>query len=335
MKVAILGGGSWGLALANVLIDNGQSVTMYMRDSVQIEYVHQYGRHPKYLRDFVIPQRLMISDNPGSVLQDAEVVVFATPLQSFDRILDLCIGRLSPEAICINASKGIHNKTLQTAGEMFSSAFDNPYVVLSGPSHAEEVSERLLTSAVSCSTDVAIAEKIQDLFMNDYFRIYVHGDVKGVEVAGALKNVIAIASGILTGLRQGDNAKAALISRGLFEISKLGVAMGCDIRTFMGLAGVGDLIVTATSVHSRNYRAGVLLGEGVPIQDVAERIGMVVEGMYTVRSASLLAERYRVEMPITMALNEVIYHEKPAQQAVMELMLRSKKHEFLESMDMQ
>ena len=203
---------------------------------------------------------------------------------------------------------------------------------MSGPSHAEEVSKKMITTVVICSNDIEIAKDLQDLFMNEYFRVYIHTDVSGVEVAGALKNVIAIGSGILKGINEGDNARAALITRGLFEISRLGKKMGCNMLTFMGLAGMGDLIVTATSVHSRNFRAGVLIGDGVPVERLEEEVGETVEGLKTVKAAHILAKKYDVEMPITEAIYEGIYENKDPHKAILELMTRSKKHEFLEEM---
>ncbi|MDO5716593.1 MAG: NAD(P)H-dependent glycerol-3-phosphate dehydrogenase [Tissierellia bacterium] len=335
MNISVVGGGSWGISLANVLVDNGHNVTMYLRDKEQCEYIQKEGHSPKYLKDFVFPQTLQLKTSLEDAIVNAEMILMVVPLQQLQDVLQKMTPFVTKKMILVNASKGIHFKTLKTASELVEDILPGqPYAVLSGPSHAEEVSKRLLTSVVSCSSDVEIAKVVQDAFMNDYFRVYVHTDVRGVEIAGALKNVVAIASGLLSGLEQGDNARAALISRGLFEIFKLAKKMGCDMQTFMGLAGVGDLIVTATSVHSRNYRAGILLGKGCSVEELEKEIGMVVEGIMTTQSAHTLAKMHGVEMPITNALYAVLFEGKNPEKAVMELMKRSKKHEFLEKMEL-
>lgn len=332
MKTCIVGGGSWGIALASVLSENNRDVTLYMRSSEQKEYILKNKRSPKYLKDFVFPDNIKLSDDIKSV-SGCDVVVLATPFQKIEEILLEIKPHISQETVLLNVSKGLNIENCET-GEYFANKVcpNNKYAVLSGPSHAEEVSKKMITTVVICSKDIEIAKDLQDLFMNEYFRVYIHTDVSGVEVAGALKNVIAIGSGILKGINEGDNAIAALITRGLFEISRLGKKMGCNMLTFMGLAGMGDLIVTATSVHSRNFRAGVLIGDGVPVDKLEEEVGETVEGIKTAKAAHILAKKYDVEMPITEAIYEGIYENKDPHKAILELMTRSKKHEFLEEM---
>lgn len=332
MKTCIVGGGSWGIALASVLSENNRDVTLYMRSSEQKEYILKNKRSPKYLKDFVFPDNIKLSDDIKSV-SGCDVVVLATPFQKIEEILLEIKPHISQETVLLNVSKGLNIENCET-GEYFANKVcpNNKYAVLSGPSHAEEVSKKMITTVVICSKDIDVAKDLQDLFMNEYFRVYIHTDVSGVEVAGALKNVIAIGSGILKGINEGDNAIAALITRGLFEISRLGKKMGCNMLTFMGLAGMGDLIVTATSVHSRNFRAGVLIGDGVPVDKLEEEVGETVEGLKTAKAAYILAKKYDVEMPITEAIYEGIYENKDPHKAILELMTRSKKHEFLEEM---
>lgn len=332
MKTCIVGGGSWGIALASVLSENNRDVTLYMRSSEQKEYILKNKRSPKYLKDFIFPENIKLTDDIKYV-SGCDVVVLATPFQKMEVILLEIKPYISQETVLLNVSKGLNIENCET-GEYFANKVcpHNKYAVLSGPSHAEEVSKKMITTVVICSKDIEIAKDLQDLFMNEYFRVYIHTDVSGVEVAGALKNVIAIGSGILKGINEGDNARAALITRGLVEISRLGKKMGCNMLTFMGLAGMGDLIVTATSVHSRNFRAGVLIGDGVPVERLEEEVGETVEGLKTVKAAHILAKKYDVEMPITEAIYEGIYENKDPHKAILELMTRSKKHEFLEEM---
>lgn len=332
MKTCIVGGGSWGIALASVLSENNRDVTLYMRSSEQKEYILKNKRSPKYLKDFIFPENIKLTDDIKYV-SGCDVVVLATPFQKMEEILLEIKPYISQETVLLNVSKGLNIENCET-GEYFANKVcpHNKYAVLSGPSHAEEVSKKMITTVVICSNDIEIAKDLQDLFMNEYFRVYIHTDVSGVEVAGALKNVIAIGSGILKGINEGDNARAALITRGLVEISRLGKKMGCNMLTFMGLAGMGDLIVTATSVHSRNFRAGVLIGDGVPVERLEEEVGETVEGLKTVKAAHILAKKYDVEMPITEAIYEGIYENKDPHKAILELMTRSKKHEFLEEM---
>lgn len=334
MKTCVYGGGSWGIALSSVLASNNREVTLVMRSKDQLDYIIKNGKSKKYLKDFVFPKNINLSNNLNDI-NDADVVIIATPFQKIEEVLKLLKPHLKSESIIVNVSKGLNVDNYKT-GEYFANSIcpDKKYAVLSGPSHAEEVSKKMITSVVICSRDIEVAKGLQDLFMNDYFRVYIHTDVQGVEVAGALKNVIAIGSGILVGINQGDNARAALITRGLFEIAKLGKKLDCNILTFMGLAGMGDLIVTATSYHSRNFRAGVLIGKGTKISDIEKEVGETVEGLMTVKAAYNLAQKYKVEMPITTAIYKSIYEGSDPNELILKLMTRSKKHEFLEEMDL-
>lgn len=334
MKTCVFGGGSWGIALASVLNNNDKDVTIVMRSKEQLDYILENGRSKKYLKDFIFPKNIKLSNDYSSI-DSADVVIIATPFQKIEEALNNIKPHLKSSAIIVNVSKGLNVINYKT-GEYFAKKIcpDNIYAVLSGPSHAEEVSKKMVTSVVICSRDIETAKTLQDLFMNDYFRVYIHSDVNGVEVAGALKNVIAIGSGILVGINQGDNARAALITRGLFEIAKLGKKLNCNILTFMGLAGMGDLIVTATSYHSRNFRAGVLIGKGVKLPDIEREVGETVEGLMTVKAAYNLSKKYNVEMPITSAIYKCIYEGADPNKLILDLMTRSKKHEFLEEMDL-
>lgn len=333
MKIGIIGGGSWGTALSNVLNDNSHDVTLYIRDKSQIDYINKYGTSCKYLPDFVYPKNIDLTSSMSKAVIDKEVIIYVSPLQCMPEIIKDIKEYISNEAIIVNASKGIHNTSLNTGSKIVSDIIPNEYVILSGPSHAEETSKRLLTSIVCASTNYEKAKIVQDLFSNEYLRVYTHFDVLGIEIASAIKNIIAIGSGILTGMNQGDNAKASLITRGLYEITKLGIKMGCNKETFMGLAGIGDLIVTATSIHSRNYKAGLLIGSGENPSDVPKKIGMVVEGYYTAKSIKRIMEKYDVSMPICSAIYDVLYEGHSPKEVINDLMNREKKAELKEIMD--
>ncbi|WP_099950762.1 NAD(P)H-dependent glycerol-3-phosphate dehydrogenase [Ezakiella peruensis] len=334
MRVCVIGGGSWGVSLANVLNDNKHDVSIYFRDKKQIDYIKENGKSNKYLKDFVFPKEIKLTNSISEAIDGSVIIVLATPLQQIVEVLEEIKPYLKGDEIIVDASKGIHFERLQTASEIVEDVLGNfSYAVISGPSHAEEVSKRMITTVACASKDEEVAKFVQDSFMTEYFRVYIHKDVLGVEVAGAIKNVIAIGAGVLTGLDQGDNAKAALITRGLFEMSKLGKSLGCNPLTFMGLAGMGDLIVTANSIHSRNFRAGLLIGKGVPINKLQEEIGETVEGVNTAKAVHLLSEKMGVNMPICKVIYEVLYEDKGIDIAIHELMNRPRKHEFMEMME--
>ncbi|REK66114.1 MULTISPECIES: NAD(P)H-dependent glycerol-3-phosphate dehydrogenase [Cohnella] len=330
--VAVLVAGSWGTALARVLADNGHSVTLWTRSEAQAEEIRSLRRNRKYLPDAELPEALEATSDMEAALKGADAVVFAAPSSAMRDVARMAAVHIRPETLIVHATKGFETDTLKRMSTVISEELGRPeeeVVVLSGPSHAEEVAQRQPTTVVVASRTVALAEAAQDLFMNEaYFRVYTNPDVIGVETAGAIKNIIALGAGLSDGLGFGDNAKAALITRGLAEIGRLGTAMGANALTFSGLAGVGDLVVTCTSRHSRNWRAGSMLAQGLGLEEVLERMGMVVEGVRTTKAAFLLARRYGVEMPITSELHQVLFEKKSPAEAVGALMGRVRTHEI-------
>lgn len=281
-----------------------------------------------YLPGVPLGDNIEIAYTIQKSLEDADVVLFSAPAQHFRSALASALEFIPENALVINVAKGIEQKTLARMSEIAAEHLDlNRYVVLSGPSHAEEVGRKLPTTVAAASYNLAAAEQIQDLFMTDRFRVYTTEDVVGVELGGALKNIIALGAGVSDGMGFGDNAKAALMTRGLTEITRLGLKLGAKPETFAGLTGTGDLIVTCTSMHSRNRRCGIMIGEGMSPAEATEKVGMVVEGMFTTEAAYELAKREGVEMPITEAIYRAIKGEITAADAVGILMGRSKKHE--------
>ncbi|MBQ3520961.1 MAG: NAD(P)-dependent glycerol-3-phosphate dehydrogenase, partial [Firmicutes bacterium] len=273
-------------------------------------------------------ENIQIAYTTQEALKDADVVLFSAPAQHFRSALSSAKAYIPDDAIIINVAKGIEQKSLARMSEIAAEQLDmDRYVVLSGPSHAEEVGRRLPTTVAAASKNLKAAEAIQDLFMTDRFRVYTTEDVVGVELGGALKNIIALGAGISDGMGFGDNAKAALMTRGLAEIGRLGMKLGAKPETFAGLTGTGDLIVTCTSMHSRNRRCGIMIGEGMSPAEATEKVGMVVEGMFTTEAAYELAKREGVEMPITEAIYKTVQGEITAAEAVEILMGRERKHE--------
>lgn len=330
--VAVVGAGSWGTALAMVLADNGHEVRLWSHNESQVQEINQSHTNKKYLPEIVLPELIVGYASLKDALAGIKEVILAVPTKAIREV----IGKIrtvqdSPLTIA-HVSKGIEPDSLLRISELIKEEMPSELlkavVVLSGPSHAEEVSLRHPTTVTVSSEDMNAAEGIQDLFINHNFRVYTNPDVIGVEIGGALKNIIALAAGITDGLGYGDNAKAALITRGLAEIARLGTKMGANPLTFSGLTGIGDLIVTCTSVHSRNWRAGNLLGKGKNLDEVLENMGMVVEGVRTTKAAYQLAEKYNVSMPITCALYDVLFNGKNAKDAVDVLMARGKTHEM-------
>lgn len=331
MKIAIIAAGSWGTALSMVLQFNSHEVTVWARSQKQVDEINRSRTNEKYLKGLVLPDGILFTTDMEEAVKNAEVIVFSVPSQQFRATFENmhAKGLISPDRICVNVSKGIDMETLETPSQIAERIYpDVRFVALSGPSHAEEVALKLPTALVSASKSRSDAEYIQDIFANDFLRVYTNPDVIGVEISGALKNIIALGAGVSDGLGFGDNAKAALITRGINEISQLGLAMGAKPDTFKGLAGVGDLIVTCTSMHSRNRRCGILLGQGKTLDEAVESIGMVVEGAFTVKSAYMLKNEYNIEMPITSELYKVLYEGKNARDAVMDLMTRRRRHEM-------
>lgn len=331
-KVSVLGAGSWGTALAMVLSENGHDTLIWSHRQNLADEINERHTNEKYLPNIHLPEKLAATSDLKKAVEHGEILVFAVPTKAIREVAQSVNQHLNKKVLIVHVSKGIEPDTLKRISEMLeetlSPQFVEDIVVLSGPSHAEEVVLHHPTTITAACTNLRSAEKIQDLFMNDYFRVYTNTDVIGVELGGALKNVIALAAGISDGLNYGDNAKAALITRGLAEIARLGVRMGGNPFTFAGLSGMGDLIVTCTSVHSRNWKAGNMLGKGMKLDEVLEKMGMVVEGVRTTKAAYQLAQKYEVPMPITTVLYEVLFEGKEPKDAVDELMHRLKKREI-------
>ncbi|MFB7140906.1 NAD(P)H-dependent glycerol-3-phosphate dehydrogenase [Gottfriedia sp. NPDC056225] len=330
-KISVLGAGSWGTALAMVLSDNGHSVTLWGNNANQINEINNEHTNKKYLPEIELPQSLKATVNLNEAINGAKYILLVVPTKAIREVCQKLNNELTEEVTIIHASKGIEPDTSKRVSEMISEEI-NPkllksVVVLSGPSHAEEVALRHPTTVTSASENMDEAEYVQDLFSNGYFRVYTNEDVIGVEIGGALKNIIALAAGITDGLGYGDNAKAALMTRGLAEIIRLGKTMGANTQTFAGLTGMGDLIVTCTSVHSRNWRAGNLLGKGQSLDEVLDNMGMIVEGVRTTKAAYQLAKQANVEMPIVNELYAVLFENKNPKLAVDALMSRVKRHE--------
>ncbi|GMK42168.1 glycerol-3-phosphate dehydrogenase [NAD(P)+] [Paenibacillus sp. CCS19] len=329
-KAAVLVAGSWGTALAMVLADNGFDVTLWTRNESQASEVNDNHRNDKYLPDCPLPKSMTAATSMEQALSGAELVLFTAPSSAMREVARQAAPFLSETALVIHATKGFEADTLKRMTTVLSEELgraEESLCVLSGPSHAEEVAKRQPTTVVVASADQGRAEQAQDSFINSYFRVYTNPDVIGVEVGGAIKNIIAIGAGMTDGLGFGDNAKAALLTRGLAEISRLGTAMGANPFTFAGLAGVGDLVVTCNSKHSRNWRAGHKLAQGIPLEAVLEQMGMVVEGVKTTKAARHLSEQFGVEMPIADQLYSVLFEGCEPTTAVNRLMGRGRTHE--------
>jgi glycerol-3-phosphate dehydrogenase (NAD(P)+) len=327
-KIAVIGAGSWGTALAISLAESGHAVSLWTRRQEHAEAMKADGENKKYLPGIAFPETLTVADTMEAAIVGAELVMFSTPAQGFRSVLNQAKPHPTKDMVLVNVAKGIEQKSLKRLSEIAEEAIPGvKYVVLSGPSHAEEVGKLMPTTIVAAAEDLELAEFVQDIFMTEALRIYTNTDVVGVELGGALKNIIALGAGVSDGMGFGDNAKAALMTRGMTEMSRLGVALGAKEETFAGLTGMGDLIVTCTSMHSRNRRCGIMIGEGVSPEEAVSRVGMVVEGMFTAEAAYELAKKVGVEMPITEAIYGVINGTVNAREAVTALMTRSKKHE--------
>jgi glycerol-3-phosphate dehydrogenase (NAD(P)+) len=328
--ISVIGAGGMGCAVAKHLSELGHEVRIYTPFRHEVEYINGRRENPEKLPGVILPEGIKASDDIGIVASGTRMIVIAVPSQMIRRSLQCLSGSLDRDLLYVNCSKGIENITHLLPSEIIQDVLgDVRLVVLSGPSHAEEIAGRVPTAMVSASLRKDAAQTVQDLFSSDYMRIYTSDDVRGVELAGALKNVIALCSGIVDGLGYGDNTKAALMTRGMAEIARLGEKMGARRETFFGLAGIGDLIVTCTSVHSRNRRAGIRIGQGIPVAEAVEGIKMTVEGYDTCRPAYELSQEYGVSMPLTAALYEIIYGIPDVEKAVRDLMLREKKDEFI------
>lgn len=329
-KIAVMGSGGWGIALAILLHNKGHKVSLWSYGEEECKSINEAHKNEQYLPGIEIPEGIKATMDYKTLLNDSEVVVLAIPSSFIRKSLELFQPYIKEEQLLVNVAKGLEKETLKTLSQVIEEIFPkNPVVVLSGPSHAEEVAHLIPTTVTASSKSKKAAIMTQEIFMNDYFRVYINPDLIGVELGGALKNVIALAAGISDGLGYGDNTKAALMTRGIAEISRLGTAMGADFHTFNGLSGVGDLIVTCTSMHSRNRRAGILLGKGKSLDETLEEIHAVVEGVHTAQAALAFAKEYKVEMPIVSKINESLFSGKDPHQCVLELMQRNKTSEHL------
>lgn len=327
-KVSVLGAGSWGTALSLLLCKNGHEVTLWSALEDEVRMLCEKREHESKLPGVRLPEDMKIIADLEDSLQDPDVTVLAVPSPFTRSTAHRMAPFVKKGQIIVNVAKGVEEHTLMTLSEIISEEIPQADVcVLSGPSHAEEVGKGLPTTCVVSAEKRETAEYLQGIFMSPVFRVYTTPDILGVELGGALKNVIALAAGTADGLGYGDNTKAALITRGIAEISRLGTKMGARAETFYGLSGIGDLIVTCASVHSRNRKAGYLMGKGYTMQEAMDEVKMVVEGVYSARAAKSLAEKYQVEMPIIEEVNKVLFEDKPAADAVRDLMLRDKKVE--------
>lgn len=326
-KIAVIGAGGWGLALGLLLHENKNEVVFWCYSEEEKDQILRYRENKRCLPGIKIPIEIQFTCDIEEALKDVDVAVMAVPSKAIRSTAKLMKAFIPKKTIVVNVSKGIEEDTLLCLADVIQEELTNSVVVLSGPSHAEEVSRHIPTVVTVSSVEMDKAQEIQEIFMNQYFRVYTNSDLVGVELGGALKNVIALAAGIVEGMGYGDNTKAALITRGIAEMTRLGKAMGGKQETFSGLTGIGDLIVTCTSGHSRNRRAGELVGEGLSIEEAMKRVNMVVEGVPTTKAAYALMKKYQVEMPILNAIYTVLFENEPVKETIDYLMMRDKKDE--------
>ncbi len=327
-RVGIIGAGSWGTALSTVLYANGHEVTVWSILESEITMLREKREHTTKLPGVLLPQEIIFTTDLAEAITAKDLLVLAVPSVYTRSTARSMKPYVTEGQIVVNVAKGIEESSLKTLVEIIEEEIPGANAaVLSGPSHAEEVGRGLPTTCVVGAHNRVTAEYIQNIFMNEVFRVYTSPDILGIELGGALKNVIALAAGMADGLGYGDNTKAALITRGIAEISRLALAMGARYETLSGLTGIGDLIVTCASRHSRNRKAGMLIGQGRTTKEAMDEVQMVVEGVYSAKAAMALAEKYQVPMPIIEQVNQVLFYEKPVKKAVQELMLRDKKME--------
>ena len=331
-QISVLGAGSWGTALALVLADNGHRVRIWGNRPDTIGEINAHHTNRDYLPGVTLPNTIQGYTSLSQALASVNTILLAVPTVAITEVCQQVAKTITHRVTIVHASKGIEPESLQRISQIIAATIPphlrRGIVVLSGPSHAEEVSRRQPTTIVAAAEDLALAEEIQVLFINQYFRVYTHPDVVGVEIGGALKNVIALGAGMSDGMGLGDNAKAALITRGLAEMARLGIQLGANPLTFLGLTGVGDLVVTCTSRHSRNWQAGYLFGQGLDLPTVLARMKMVVEGIPTIKAAFRLSQREQIEMPITSALYQVVYAGQHPHRALETLMERARTQEM-------
>ena len=328
--IGILGAGTWGTALANLLASSGHEVMLWSRFAEEVNTIMKTHRH-KNLPGVEINKNILYSCSIEEAVEDKDVIVMAVPSIYVRETTALAKQYLKPNQIIVTVAKGVEKGTLMTTSEIIHDVLKDknlPVVALSGPTHAEEVAIGLPTLIVSACERLPIAEEIQNIFYSSSLRVYTNQDILGVELCGALKNIIAIAAGMSDGLGYGDNAKAALITRGLREITKIGLAMGANVNTFSGLTGIGDIVVTATSVHSRNHKAGYLLGQGYSLQETLEKVGMVVEGLNSLEAAIELEKKYNLQLPIIDTVAAIIEGKVDVKEAVNKLFARKKQNEI-------
>lgn len=327
MHIAVIGAGSWGTALAAVLGQKHTTVKLWVRSPELSQQIQVTRENAIYLPGCKLPHSVTITHSLEAAAAGASLIVLVTPSHAIRQIVANIAPYITPETILVNAAKGLELTSVKRLSEIVAEelpAISEKIAVLSGPNHAEEVALRYPTATVAAAKSRKIAEYVQDTFMLPYFRVYTNPDIIGVELAGALKNIIALGAGISDGLGFGDNAKAALMTRGLAEITRLGMAMGANPLTFAGLAGIGDLIATCTSVHSRNRRAGLMLATGKSVDEIQAETSMVVEGIRATKAAYQLSAKYAVDMPITNQIYQVLYQKKSPKDAVLELMTRGR-----------
>lgn len=333
MKIGVLGAGTWGMALSALLAKNGHDITVWSAIEQEIEALKATRMH-KNLKDVTFPEEIKYTADIKTACTGQEMVLFVVPSAFIRSTAKKALAYLENGVIIVNAAKGIEKDSLLTMTEVIKDEFsvraelDYRLTALSGPTHAEEVAIGMPTSIVSACEDEEISRRVADVFHNSCMRVYTNNDVKGVEICGALKNIIALAAGITRGMGLGDNAIAMLMTRGISEMTRIGLAMGCKRRTFMGLAGIGDLIVTCTSRHSRNNRCGELIGRGFSYADAEKEIGMVVEGYYALEAAVALSQKHGIEMPITEAVYDIIKNGCSPDEAMQRLMNRDLKNEL-------
>lgn len=327
-NISIIGAGSWGTAIAILLAKKGCNVKQWVRRQELCLQIRETKENLTYLPGVVLPNNIDVSSDLEYCCKDREILVIATPSHAVRETVQKMKPYVAKEQIIVNLAKGIENETLMRMSQIIEEILpDNPVAVLSGPCHAEEVARDIPTAIVSSAKERWIAERVQDVFMTPKFRVYTNPDIVGVELGGALKNIIALGAGVIDGLGFGDNTKAALMTRGIVEISRLGESLGANTLTFAGLSGIGDLIVTCTSMHSRNRKAGIAIGEGKSLEEILGGTSMVVEGVRTTKAAYDLACKMGVEMPITEEIYNLLYKKEDVKNSVINLMMRAKTHE--------
>ena len=328
-NVSVIGAGSWGTALSLVLHENGHTVTVWSIDANEIDMLSTYHEHKDKLPGVILADDMIFTTDLKQACHKMDLIVLAVPSVYTRSTAALMSPLVEKDQIIVNVAKGIEESSLMTLSEIIEQEIPQANVaVMSGPSHAEEVGEKIPTTCVVGAKKKETAEFVQNIFMNKFFRVYISPDVLGIELGGALKNVVALAAGMADGLGDGDNTKAALITRGISEISRLGVKMGCSAETFAGLTGIGDLVVTCASKHSRNRKAGMLMGQGLDMDAAMKEVHMVVEGVYSAKAALALAKKYGVEVPIIEKVNDILFNGSLVKDAVGELMNRERKEEY-------